>query len=96
MSACYLFSAMGFYPVNPAELKYQFGSPLVKEAKIKISSEKFFTVKAPETSISNKYIQEVRLNGKILNRSYITHDEILHGGVLEFKMGSQPNKYLYL
>jgi predicted alpha-1,2-mannosidase len=96
MSAWYLFSAMGFYPVNPAELKYQFGSPLVKEAKIKISSEKFFTVKAPETSISNKYIQEVRLNGKILNRSYITHDEILHGGVLEFKMGSQPNKYLYL
>jgi putative alpha-1,2-mannosidase len=87
---------MGFYPVNPAELKYQFGSPLVQEAKIEIAQGKFFTMKAPLTSVANKYIQEVKLNGQKLDRSFITHQEIMDGGTLEFTMGAEPNKGLFI
>ena len=95
MSAWYIFSAMGFYPVNPSELKYQFGSPLVQEAKLEITPGKYFTMKAPLASVANKYIQEVKLNGKMLDRSYITHQEIMDGGTLEFTMGAQANKNLF-
>ena len=92
MSAWYVFSAMGFYPVNPSDLKYQFGSPLVTEAKIEVSSGKYFTMKASQASLTNKYIQEVQLNGKVLTRNFITHEEITSGGLLEFKMGAVPKK----
>ena len=95
MSAWYVFSAMGFYPVNPSELKYQFGSPIVQEAKVEVAPGKFFTMKAPLASKENKYIQEVKLNGQALDRSYITHQEIMDGGTLEFTMGAQPNKELF-
>ncbi|MEI6678431.1 MAG: GH92 family glycosyl hydrolase [Mariniphaga sp.] len=95
MSAWYIFSAMGFYPVNPSELKYQFGSPLVQEAKLEIASGKYFTMKAPLASVTNKYIQEVKLNGKTLDRSFITHQEIMDGGTLEFTMGAQAIKNLF-
>ena len=92
MSAWYIFSALGFYPVNPCDLKYQFGSPLVTSARIEIGSEKYFYVKAPLASEENKYIQEVRLNGKTLDRTFITWEEIMSGGTLEFIMGSSPKK----
>ncbi|MBV5348068.1 glycoside hydrolase family 92 protein, partial [bacterium] len=95
MSAWYVFSAMGFYPVNPSELKYQFGSPIVQEAKVEVASGKFFTMKAPLASKENKYIQEVKLDGKALDRTFITHQEIMDGGTLEFTMGAQPNKELF-
>jgi len=95
MSAWYIFSAMGFYPVNPAELKYQFGSPIVQEAIVDIGSGKYFTMKAPMASKENKYIQEVKFNGEGLNRSYVTHEEIMSGGTLEFTMGAEPNKSLF-
>ena len=95
MSAWYIFSAMGFYPVNPSELKYQFGSPCVQEAKLEVAKGKYFTMKAPQASVTNKYIQEVKLNGKVLNRSFITHQEIIDGGILEFDMGAEPNKELF-
>lgn len=95
MSAWYIFSALGFYPVNPSELKYQFGSPLVQEAELEVAPGKYFTVKAPLASKTNRYIQEVKLNGTPLNRSYITHKEIMDGGVLDFTMGSVPNKDLF-
>ena len=89
MSAWYVFSALGFYPVNPADLKYQFGSPLVKEARIEVAPGKYFTVKAPEASLTNKYISKVILNGKELDRTYITHQEIMDGGTIEFFMSSE-------
>jgi predicted alpha-1,2-mannosidase len=92
MSAWYVFSALGFYPVNPCDLKYQFGSPIVKEAKIEIPGGKYFYVKAPLASDANKYIQEVRLNGKVLDRSFITWEEIMEGGTLEFLLGNKPEK----
>jgi len=89
MSAWYVFSALGFYPVNPAELKYQFGSPLVKEAKIEVAPGKYFTVKAPQASVNNKYINKLLLNGKELDRTYITHQEIMDGGTVEFFMTAE-------
>jgi len=95
MSAWYILSAMGFYPVNPSDLKYQFGSPLVREAKMEIAPGKYFTMKAPLASKVKKYIQEVKLNGRNLDRSYITHPEIMEGGILEFTMGPKPNKTLF-
>jgi predicted alpha-1,2-mannosidase len=95
MSAWYLFSAMGFYPVNPADLKYQLGSPLVQEARIALKQGKYFTMKAPLASVVNKYIQEVKLNGTSLDRPWITYQEIADGGILEFTMGSEPNKNLF-
>jgi predicted alpha-1,2-mannosidase len=95
MSAWYVFSAMGFYPVNPSELKYQFGSPIVQEARLEVAPGKFFTMKAPLASNENKYIQEVKLNGQALDRTYITHQEIMDSGTLEFTMGAQPNKELF-
>ena len=95
MSAWYVFSAMGFYPVNPSELIYQLGSPIVQEAKLEVAVGKFFTVKAPLASVENKYILEVKLNGQTLDRTFITHQEIMDGGTLEFTMGAQPNKELF-
>jgi predicted alpha-1,2-mannosidase len=95
MSAWYIFSALGFYPVNPSDLRYQLGSPIVQEAEIEVARGKYFTVKAPLASKENKYIQEVTFNGKSLDRSYITHEEIMSGGILEFVMGSAPNKNLF-
>jgi len=95
MSAWYVFSAMGFYPVNPSEMKYQFGSPLVQEAKVEVAPGKYFIMKAPLSTVANKYIQEVKLNGQLLDRSYITHQEIIDGGVLEFTMSAVPNKDLF-
>jgi predicted alpha-1,2-mannosidase len=95
MSAWYVLSALGIYPVNPSDMKYQFGSPIVQEARIETAPGKFFTVKAPLASKENKYIQEVKLNGQVLTRSFITHEEIVNGGTLEFSMGSAPNMSLF-
>jgi predicted alpha-1,2-mannosidase len=95
MSAWYVLSALGIYPVNPSDMMYQFGSPIVQEAKIEIAPGKFFTVKAPLASEENKYIQEVKLNGQVLGRSYITHEEIMNGSTLEFTMSSTPNMSLF-
>jgi len=95
MSAWYVFSAMGFYPVNPSDLTYQIGSPLVQMARIEVAPGKYFTMKAPQASVANKYIQSVTLNGQKLERTYITHQEIMDGGTLEFTMGTEPNKNLF-
>ncbi|MCM1030579.1 MAG: GH92 family glycosyl hydrolase [Oscillibacter sp.] len=84
MSAWYVFSAMGFYPVNPVEMKYQLGTPLFKKLTLKVGREKRFVIKANKENDQYIYIQKVLLNGKELNRTYITHDEIMQGGELEF------------
>jgi predicted alpha-1,2-mannosidase len=92
MSAWYVFSAMGFYPVNPSDLKYQFGSPLVQEAKLEVAPGKYFTMKAPLASVAHKYILEAKLNGAVIDRTYITHQEIMDGGLLEFIMGAAKSQ----
>ncbi|MDB6111812.1 MAG: putative alpha,2-mannosidase [Pedosphaera sp.] len=96
MSAWYVWSAMGLYPVNSADGKYVIGSPMVEKATIKLDSKFYpggaFTVTARNVSNQNIYIQSAKLNGKPLNRPWITHEEIACGGTLEFEMGVLPNK----
>ena len=91
MSAWYIFSSIGFYPVNPSNGGYVFGSPLFDEALIKLPANKSFKVIAENNSDKNIYIQSVTLNGKKHNYSYITHKQIMDGGELKFVMGSKPN-----
>ena len=92
MSAWYIFSAMGFYPVAPGDLSYAIGAPQLPEISLNLANGKKFTVIANKLSTANKYIKSVRLNGKPLKRSFITHDDINNGGKLEFVMSSKPNK----
>ncbi|MDE6451880.1 MAG: glycoside hydrolase family 92 protein, partial [Odoribacter sp.] len=86
MSAWYVFSAMGFYPVNPVEAKYQLGAPLFKKISIKTGPEKRFVITANKESDRHIYVKEVYLNGEKLNRTWISHDEIMKGGELQFIM----------
>jgi len=96
MSAWYIFSALGFYPVDPASSVYVIGSPVLDQATIKLNSNTgkghTFTVVAKGNSSKNIYIQSATLNGKPLSRSWITHDEIVAGGKLVLVMGSEPNR----
>lgn len=95
MSAWYVMSAMGFYPVDPVGGKYEIGSPLFTRSVIHLSGNKQFTVLAPAASRENIYIQSVKLNGKPYNESFITHEQIMNGDVFEFEMGSKPGKVWY-
>ena len=92
MSAWHIFSSLGFYPVNPSNGAYVFGSPLFEEASIVLPENKKFTIIAKENSDQNIYIQSVKLNGKDYKYSYITHKDIVQGGELIFNMGPKPNK----
>lgn len=92
MSAWYLFGAMGFYPLSPGSLHYDLGSPLVKSAKINLENGKTFSVVANNQSDKNVYVAKVSLNGKLLDRTYITHAEIINGGVLTFEMSAKAKK----
>ena len=92
MSAWYVFSAMGFYPYNPASGEYQIGSPLFDKSSLKVSEDTTFSIIAENNSDENIYIQSATLNGQEFNRTFITHKELLQGGTLHFKMGNTPNK----
>jgi len=92
MSAWYIFSSMGFYPVNPANSVYCFGSPQLKNATINLENGKRFIVATNNVNAENIYIQKIILNGKPYKKSYITHQDIVSGGKLEFFMGKTPNK----
>ena len=92
MSAWHIFSSLGFYPVNPSNGAYIFGSPLFDEASIVLPKNKKFTIVANKNSDQNIYIQSVELNGKDYKYSYITHKDIMQGGELIFNMGPKPNK----
>ena len=92
MSAWYVFSAMGIYPVNPVAGVYVFGSPIVDKATIAVPGGKSFTIVAKNNSPVNLFIQSVELNGKPYGKSYITHPDIIAGGELTFVMGPEPNK----
>ncbi|WP_347159864.1 GH92 family glycosyl hydrolase [Pontibacter chitinilyticus] len=92
MSAWYVFSALGFYPVAPGSTQYALGSPSVKEATIQLENGKSFTVTAKHQSDRNVYVQKVELNGKVLDRGYLTHEDITSGGNLTFFMGAKPDR----
>lgn len=91
MSAWYVLSALGMYQVEPAGGRYFFGSPIVDEAVIKLNDNKNFIIKAVNNSAENIYIQQVRWNGKDYNKSYISFNDLIEGGTLEFVMGSEPS-----
>lgn len=88
MSAWYVFSAVGFYPVNPVDSKYYFGSPQFEEVEIYLPNGNVFKVKARNVSKQNFYIKSVKLNGELIDREYITYNEIEEGGILEFDMSN--------
>ncbi|WP_158797199.1 GH92 family glycosyl hydrolase [Pedobacter sp. L105] len=91
MSSWYVFSAMGFYPVNPANGNYVIGSPQVDDAVIHVSATKTFEIKAEGNSKTNIYIQRAELNGKTYPFSYLKHTDIIAGGKLTLFMGDQPS-----
>jgi len=91
MSAWYIFSAMGFYPVFPASGEYVIGSPVVKKATIKTTSGKPFIVETVNNSPQNVYVQSILFNGKKYNKVYFTHEEMMKGGTMKFIMGNKPN-----
>ena len=101
MSAWYIFSALGFYPVTPGIPAYEIGTPLLPSATLHLAGGKTFRIRAEGDrsglragggSAANKYIHSATLNGKPLERFWIRHAEIVSGGELVFRMGPQPNK----
>lgn len=92
ISAWYILSSMGFYPVAPGQTIYAIGSPLFPKTTIHLESGKKFIIKANQVSAENIFIQSAKLNGKDYAKSYLKHDDILAGGELVFEMGPQPNK----
>ncbi|MFW5767700.1 MAG: GH92 family glycosyl hydrolase, partial [Bacteroidota bacterium] len=90
MSAWYVFSALGFYPVNPANGIYDIGSPLFDTAVIQLENNKEFRITAENLTDKNIYVQSIELNGEAWNKSYIRHQDIMSGGNLHFVMGNKP------
>ena len=91
MSSWYVFSAMGFYPVNPANGAYVFGSPVIDHAVIKVAGNKQFEINVIDNSKKNKYIQKILLNGKPYTKAYILHSAVTAGGTLSLYMGDKPS-----
>jgi len=92
MSSWYIFSSLGFYPVNPSQGVYSFGSPIFDKATINLENGKKFVIETINNNNENKFIQSIELNGKSITQNYILHKDILKGGYLIFTMGKQPNK----
>lgn len=92
MSAWYIFSAMGFYPVLPGSGQYVFGAPYLPYMKVRLGNGNVLEIKAPKVSDRNCYVKSIILNGKKIERMFITYDEIMAGGVLEYEMASRPEK----
>jgi predicted alpha-1,2-mannosidase len=92
LSSWYVLSAMGIYPVTPGSPYYAIGSPLFGIASLNLGNGKTFVIETHNNSVENKYIQSAKLNGKPLTKTWLTHKEITHGGVVSFEMGPTPNK----
>jgi len=92
MSAWYILSALGLYSVAPGSDQYAIVAPLVERADIPLENGKLFQIKVNNQSVENVYIQSVRLNGKNYSKSYLLHNDIMNGGLLEFDLGPEPNK----
>ena len=92
MSAWYVFSALGFYPVCPGSGEFVLGAPYLPEMTMTLEGGKTFTVLAPNVSSKNRYVRSVKLNGRRLTRRYLTREDIVNGGTLEFEMTSKPRR----
>jgi predicted alpha-1,2-mannosidase len=91
MSAWYIFSCLGFYPVCPGSNEYVFGSPCVESARIDLGGGKEFVIRAEEFGGDNPYIQSVELNGRPYMKGFLRHEDLAVGGTLLFRMGPRPN-----
>lgn len=92
ISAWYILSSMGFYPVSPGQPIYAIGSPMFIRTTINLESGKKLVIKANRVSNENIYIQSAKLNGNAYTKSYLKHEDIMNGGELIFEMGPNPNK----
>lgn len=92
MSAWYLFSVMGFYPVCPGTDQYVLGAPYLPYIKMQLPNGKTLEIKAPGVSDKNCYVHSLKINGKPYDKRYITHNDLMEGGVMEYKMSSSPAK----
>jgi len=92
MSAWYIFSALGFYPVTPGSDEYAIGSPLVKSAQIQLPNGKKLDITVENQSPQNIYVQEITLNGKVIQHYQLKHSEFINGGTLVYHMERTPNK----
>lgn len=90
MSAWYIFSSMGFYPVAPGSIMYALGSPLVQSAKVRVAGGKSFVIETVNQSDKNVYVQKVLLNGKRISKPTLSHNDLILGGKLVFYMTSTP------
>ena len=91
MSAWYVMSALGFYQVSPGIPVYTLGRPMVNKASMHVKGG-IFEIVATNNNPANKYVKEVKLNGKVLETPFISHSDIINGGKLEFIMTDQPVK----
>ncbi|MGH9818977.1 MAG: GH92 family glycosyl hydrolase, partial [Pyrinomonadaceae bacterium] len=92
MSAWYLFTALGFYPVAPASGQYQLGSPAIKTAVLRLENGKTLSIEARDQSEKNVYVSKIIVNGQPLNRHYLTYSEIANGGKIVFFMSDRANE----
>ena len=92
MSAWYIFSSMGFYPVAPGTDQYVLGAPYLPYMKVTLENGHTVEIKAPKISDKNRYVQRVRINGQPYSKLYITHSQLTEGCTIEFDMGPKPNK----
>ncbi|MDR1402576.1 MAG: GH92 family glycosyl hydrolase [Tannerellaceae bacterium] len=90
LSSFVVFTAMGFYPVQPGTPLYAITSPVFEKVSIALHNGKTFTIIAHNASKTNKYIQSATLNGKPLQTPWFSHDELVNGGILQFEMGEKP------
>ena len=91
-SAWYVFSALGFYPVCPGTDQYILGTPLFKSAKLHLENGKTVTIKANNNNTDNRYVKDMKVNGKVFTRNYLTHDQLLKGANIQYQMSPTPNK----
>lgn len=91
MSAWYVFSSLGFYPVIPGSDRYALGSPLVKKATLNLENGNQLVINTTNQSKENVYVKSLKINGKLIDRNYILHSEIMNGGEFVFEMSAQPN-----
>jgi len=92
MSAWYIFSSLGFYPVVPGSNTYALGSPLVKKAVLNLENGKKLMITTENQSKENVYVHHLTINGKMIDRNYITHEELMNGGEFVFTMSDTPRK----
>lgn len=90
-SAWYVFSALGFYPVCPGSDEYVIGSPLFNKMTVHLENGNSFVINAPENSSDNRYVSEITVNGKEYKKNYFTHEQLMQGAKIDFKMSDVPN-----